>query len=176
MKQIEVYSKDWCPYCDRAKTLLTARGLEYVEIDVTNDPEREAQIRTRSGRRSVPQIFIDGEHVGGFDDLTALDSQGGLDALDKTRAEESPDTRHFPLLILGSGPAAYTAAVYATHANLEPGLISGLERGGQLMTATDVENWPGAAIGLQGPMLMTQLEEHARRFEAPWPHSMPSVS
>ena len=63
MKQIEVYSKDWCPYCDRAKTLLTARGLEYLEIDVTNDTEREAQMRTRSGRRSVPQIFIDGEHV-----------------------------------------------------------------------------------------------------------------
>ena len=78
---IEIYSKDWCPYCDRAKTLLTARGLEYTEIDVTIDTEREAEMRARSQRRSVPQIFVDGDHVGGFDDLAALDAQGGLEAI-----------------------------------------------------------------------------------------------
>ena len=81
MMNIEIYSKDWCPYCDRAKTLLTDRGLEYTEIDVTNDAEREAEMRARSQRRSVPQIFVDGDHVGGFDDLATLDAQDGLKAI-----------------------------------------------------------------------------------------------
>ena len=73
--------------------------------------------------------------------------------------------RHSKLIILGSGPAGYSAAVYAARANLRPMLITGLEQGGQLMTTTDVDNWPGGAEGLQGPALMEQLREHAERFE-----------
>ncbi len=76
------------------------------------------------------------------------------------------DVRHVRLLILGSGPAGYSAAVYAARANLNPALITGLETGGQLMTTTDVDNWPGGAQGLQGPELMTQLQAHAERLEA----------
>jgi thioredoxin reductase (NADPH) len=68
-------------------------------------------------------------------------------------------------LILGSGPAGYSAAVYAARANLNPVLITGLELGGQLMTTTEVDNWPGGAIGLQGPELMEQLRQHAERFD-----------
>ncbi|SDH36687.1 thioredoxin-disulfide reductase [Propionivibrio dicarboxylicus] len=74
-------------------------------------------------------------------------------------------TRHSPLLILGSGPAGYTAAVYAARANLKPVLITGMAQGGQLMTTTEVDNWPAAAEGIQGPELMQQFEAHARRFE-----------
>ncbi len=73
--------------------------------------------------------------------------------------------RHCKLLILGSGPAGYTAAVYAARANLKPVLITGMAQGGQLMTTTDVDNWPAAAEGIQGPELMKKFEEHARRFE-----------
>ena len=73
--------------------------------------------------------------------------------------------RHCKLLILGSGPAGYTAAVYAARANLKPVLITGMAQGGQLMTTTDVDNWPAAAEGIQGPELMQKFEEHARRFE-----------
>ena len=73
--------------------------------------------------------------------------------------------RHSPLLILGSGPAGYTAAVYAARANLKPVLITGMAQGGQLMTTTDVDNWPADAQGIQGPELMQRFEEHARRFE-----------
>ena len=71
---------------------------------------------------------------------------------------------HFPVLILGSGPAGYTAAIYAARANLEPCLITGMEIGGQLMTTTEVDNWPGASQGIEGPALMMQLEEQAKRF------------
>jgi thioredoxin reductase (NADPH) len=74
-------------------------------------------------------------------------------------------TKHHRLLILGSGPAGYTAAVYAARANLKPTLITGLAQGGQLMTTTDVDNWPADAMGVQGPELMDRFLKHAERFE-----------
>ena len=73
-------------------------------------------------------------------------------------------TRHARVLILGSGPAGYTAAVYAARANLKPMLITGMAQGGQLMTTTDVDNWPADAKGVQGPELMQRFLEHAERF------------
>ncbi len=73
-------------------------------------------------------------------------------------------TQHARLLILGSGPAGYTAAVYAARANLKPVLITGLAQGGQLMTTTDVDNWPADANGVQGPELMQRFQQHAERF------------
>jgi thioredoxin reductase (NADPH) len=72
--------------------------------------------------------------------------------------------RHFRLLILGSGPAGYTAAVYAARANLRPALVTGIAQGGQLMTTTDVDNWPADAEGVQGPDLMERFRRHAERF------------
>ncbi|HTV84080.1 MAG TPA: thioredoxin-disulfide reductase [Dyella sp.] len=73
--------------------------------------------------------------------------------------------KHSRLLILGSGPAGYTAAVYAARANLKPTMVTGLQQGGQLMTTTDVDNWPGDVKGVQGPELMQRMAEHAERFE-----------
>lgn len=73
--------------------------------------------------------------------------------------------KHSALLILGSGPAGYTAAVYAARANLKPVLVTGLAQGGQLMTTTDVDNWPADAMGVQGPELMERFQKHAERFE-----------
>ena len=75
------------------------------------------------------------------------------------------ETKHCKLLILGSGPAGYTAAVYAARANLNPVLVTGMEQGGQLMTTTDVDNWPGDNEGVEGPALMERMLEHAKRFE-----------
>ncbi|MCB1666195.1 MAG: thioredoxin-disulfide reductase [Pseudomonadales bacterium] len=76
------------------------------------------------------------------------------------------DTKHHALIILGSGPAGYTAAVYAARANLSPVVITGMVQGGQLTTTTDVDNWPGDVEGLQGPALMERMKAHAERFEA----------
>lgn len=75
------------------------------------------------------------------------------------------EARHCPLLILGSGPAGYTAAVYAARANLKPVMITGLQQGGQLTTTTEVENWPGDADDLTGPALMERMQKHAEKFE-----------
>ena len=74
------------------------------------------------------------------------------------------DARHIPLIILGSGPAGYTAAVYAARANLHPVVITGMQQGGQLTTTTEVENWPGGHAALQGPELMQNIQEHVERF------------
>ncbi|MGD8932379.1 MAG: FAD-dependent oxidoreductase, partial [Chromatiales bacterium] len=75
------------------------------------------------------------------------------------------ETKHCRLLILGSGPAGYTAAVYAARANLNPVLVTGMEQGGQLMTTTEVDNWPGDNEGVQGPDLMERMRKHAERFD-----------
>ncbi|MDT8440839.1 MAG: glutaredoxin 3 [Desulfuromonadales bacterium] len=81
MKTIEIYTKDYCPYCRRAKELLQQKGVTYTEYDVTRDAAKEEEMRTRAGRSTVPEIFIDGELIGGCDDLFALEKDGKLDAL-----------------------------------------------------------------------------------------------
>ena len=75
------------------------------------------------------------------------------------------DVQHYPLIILGSGPAGWTAAVYAARANLKPVVITGIQQGGQLTTTTDVDNWPGDDQGVQGPELMERMQRHAERFD-----------
>ncbi len=81
------------------------------------------------------------------------------------RTPGDPAPEHHKLIILGSGPAGYSAAIYAARANLDPVVITGLETGGQLTTTTDVDNWPGDVSGLQGPDLMIRMQEHAERFD-----------
>jgi glutaredoxin 3 len=81
MALIEIYTKPYCPYCERALALLNQKGVTYKEIVASNDPDLRAQMNKRSGRNTFPQIFIDGLHVGGCDDLVALNARGGLDPL-----------------------------------------------------------------------------------------------
>lgn len=82
MSRIEIYTKFLCPYCTRAKTLLTAKGAAFVEIDISaGGPRRTEMVERAGGRQTVPQIFIDGCHIGGCDDLLALDRAGRLDPL-----------------------------------------------------------------------------------------------
>lgn len=82
MAKVEIYTKAFCPYCTRAKALLDSKGAAFEEYDLTmGGPKRQEMIQRANGRTTVPQIFIDGEHIGGSDDLAALDRRGGLDAL-----------------------------------------------------------------------------------------------
>ncbi len=80
-ERVIVYSSPFCGYCSAAKRLLRSKSVAFTEVDVMFDPDRKREMIERSGRRTVPQIFIDGRHVGGFDDLSALDATGQLDAL-----------------------------------------------------------------------------------------------
>jgi glutaredoxin 3 len=78
---IEMYTNSWCPYCQFARTLLHGKGASFVEINLEEQPERRAEMIKRSGRHTVPQIFIGDRHIGGSDDLADLDAEGGLDPL-----------------------------------------------------------------------------------------------
>ena len=81
MAQVEIYSTLFCPYCARAKSLLERKGVDFVTIDVIEDTsKRDEMVRRSGGRQTVPQVFIDGEHIGGSDELAALDRAGKLDA------------------------------------------------------------------------------------------------
>lgn len=81
MTEIIIYTTNYCPYCVRAKDLLKRKGQPFTEINVEDDDAREAMIAKAGGRRTVPQIFINGTHVGGYDDMAALDKAGKLDAM-----------------------------------------------------------------------------------------------
>lgn len=84
MTTIEIYTKGYCPYCQRAKDLLKIKGVDFTEYEVSDDPDKEQEMRTRSGRRTVPEIFINDRLIGGCDELFNLDERGALDGLLKT--------------------------------------------------------------------------------------------
>lgn len=81
MTKIEIYTKDYCSYCHRATDLLRSKNIAFTEYDVTNDSDKEQEMRDRSGRRTVPEIFIDDELIGGCDELLSLENKGNLDKL-----------------------------------------------------------------------------------------------
>lgn len=87
MARVVIYTTNWCPYCHGAKTFLRAKAIEFQEIDVTDDPEKRREMEQLSRRRTVPQIFIGGKSVGGYDDIRMLDAMGELDKLLETSQE-----------------------------------------------------------------------------------------
>jgi alkyl hydroperoxide reductase subunit F len=162
MMRIEMYSKDWCPYCAKAKALLKAKGLEYQESDITSNYELQQEMIQRSKRRTVPQIFLDGESIGGYDDLANLNATGELDQ--RLAVETETDlTKLYDVAVIGAGPAGLAAAIYAARKNLSTILIA-MDVGGQLGTTYEVANYPGFDL-ITGPDLVQKFVEHAQEHE-----------
>jgi len=107
MANIKIYTKDWCAFCRGAKSLLNHKGLKYIELDVTHNRDLETEMQNRSNRRTVPQIFVDGRHIGGFDDLSALERTRRLDTLigeSQSDREAVPATFTWFFKVAGQAP------------------------------------------------------------------------
>ncbi|ELY87055.1 FAD-dependent oxidoreductase [Natrinema altunense] len=166
--RVEIYTKTDCPYCEMAKDLFDSKGIEYETYNVTDDDDRfEEMVERADGRKTAPEVFIDDELIGGWDDTSALNETGELDEkLGIATADDGEIVEHRTLIIAGTGIAGLTAAIYAGRSNNEPLVIEGDEPGGQLTLTTDVANYPGFPEGIGGPELVNNMKEQATQFGA----------
>ena len=157
---ILIYTKQWCPYCAKAKALLRAKDLEWRELDVTFDERLLQEMVERSGRRSVPEIFLGGELVGGYDDLARLNATGELD---RRLGREPVELKTlYDVAIVGGGPAGLAAAMYAARKNLST-IVVAMDIGGQLGTTHDIANYPGYEL-ITGPDLVQKFFAQASQY------------
>ena len=155
MANIEIYSKDWCPYCKKAKALFKSKGLEFTEVNITSDLDEQERMISRSGRRTVPQIFIDDVAIGGYDDLAILNDRCELDRLLGVEGVKLKDV--YDVAVVGGGPAGMSAAMYAARKNLRTLIVAG-DIGGQLGTTNEVQNYPGFQL-ITGPDLVEKFND-----------------
>lgn len=161
MSTLQIYTKQWCPYCAKAKALLKSKGLEYEQIDITTDETRQQEMVERSGRRTVPQVFLDGRSIGGYDDLANLNATGELDR--RLGLKTKTDlTKVYDVAVIGAGPAGLAAAIYAVRKNLSTILVA-FDLGGQLGTTYEVANYPGFQL-VTGPDLVQKFFEHVNQY------------
>jgi len=160
--KIEIYTKEWCPYCRRAKAMLRSLNLEYTDYDITNDKELYEEMVERSGKKTIPQIFIDSENIGGYDALIEKISSGELDHLIDFEIPEC-EGNVWDLTVIGAGPAGMTAAIYAVRKGLKVLLVS-RDIGGQVLETDIIDNYP-PEYNASGPDLMQDFLNHLRNYD-----------
>ncbi len=174
MPRIKMYTTDFCSYCNRAKRILESKNLEFEEINIHGSAEMRDEIEELTGRRDVPQIFIDDTHIGDDDDLAELAFSGKLDEMfnregEGTQMEEIKKNsdgnglEERNVIIIGGGTAGFAAGIYTSRAMLEPLLITGDALGGQLSLTLDLENYPGF-FGTEAAKFIQGMQEQAERF------------
>ena len=172
MPQLKIYTTDFCPWCDRAKRILENRGIEFEEINIHGNPTMRDEIEALTGRRDVPQIFINDQYIGDDDDLAEfaqsdelekmlqLEGETGMTA---TESNDGDTMEERNVIIIGGGTAGFAAGVYTSRAMLEPLLITGDALGGQLSLTLDLENYPGF-FGTEAMKFIQGLQQQAERF------------
>ncbi len=160
--KIEIYSKVWCPYCRRAKAMLKSLGLEYNDYDITDNKELQQEMVERSGKKTIPQIFIDDQKIGGYDSLIELVSSGGLDEMIEFERPNCSQ-KNWDLAVIGAGPAGMTAAVYAVRKGLKVLLVA-RDIGGQVLETDTIDNYL-PEYGTSGPDLMQDFLKHLRNYQ-----------
>jgi len=158
---IEIYTKEWCPYCRRAKAMLRSLDLEYTDYDITNDEELHKEMIERSENKTIPQIFIDGRNLGGYDALIDEISSGKLDYLIDFEIPEC-EGNVWDLTVIGAGPSGMTAAIYAVRKGLKVLLVS-RDIGGQVLETDVIDNYP-PEYNASGPDLMQDFLKHLRNY------------
>jgi alkyl hydroperoxide reductase subunit F len=145
------------------KAHLRERGIDFKAIDVSEDDAALAEMKERTGKSYVPQVFVDDDHIGSYDEFTLYEARGDLDAALGIAATSSEDRVVYDLIIIGGGPAGLTAAVYAARKNMKTMLLTE-QLGGQPMLTAEVENYMGYQF-VTGPELMERFEEQTRKYE-----------
>jgi alkyl hydroperoxide reductase subunit F len=159
--KIEIYTKEWCPYCRRAKAMLRSLDLEYTDYDITNNEKLYKEMVERSSKKTIPQIFIDDENIGGYDALIEKISSGQLDHLIDFEIPEC-EGNVWDLTVIGAGPAGMTAAIYAVRKGLKVLLVS-RDIGGQVLETDIIDNYP-PEYNASGPDLMQDFLNHLRNY------------
>ena len=158
--KIEIYTLEWCPYCRKAKAFLRSKGLEYEEYLIDNE-ERKAEMAERTGgAKTIPQIFINDEHIGGYDDIIELETTGELN--DMLGFETDDLEKRWDLVIIGAGPAGLSGALYAARKGLDV-LVLSLALGGQVIETDEIDNWVGTPE-VTGGDLMQSFWEHTQKY------------
>jgi len=159
--KIEIYTKVWCPYCRRTKAMLKSLGLDYTDYDITDNEELQQEMVERSGKKTIPQIFINDQNIGGYDSLIELVSSGGLDDMIEFERPNCSE-KDWDLTVIGAGPAGMTAAVYAARKGLKV-LMVARDIGGQVLETDTIDNYL-PEYGTSGPDLMQNFLKHLRNY------------
>jgi alkyl hydroperoxide reductase subunit F len=159
--KIEVYSKDWCPYCKKAKAFLKSKGLKFEEIDIEKENNYEV-MQERTGNKTVPQIIINDQSLGGYDDIIALENKGEFNEIIGKEVKDL-STKEWELVILGAGPAALNAALYAARKGIDLLLLT-KDIGGQVITTNEIDNYLGKA-DTTGADLIYDFWDHIAKYK-----------
>ena len=158
---IEIYSKKWCPYCRKAKAFLLSKGLSYIEYDIDEASKAEEMAR-RTDRKTVPQIFINDNHIGGYTDLLEAEKSGDLNRLLGISPEDYTN-KAWELIVIGAGPAGLNAALYAARKGIDLLLISA-DLGGQVIDSDEIGNYIGKKDAT-GETLMYDFWDHLAQYK-----------